>query len=122
MLKRKPSKLKTANVRTIKPLGESVTDLVAFFQNISLGWYLTDQEVKVKRSSFIFACCSRIANTTTCPGIKRICMSIRSAPENASILFDMFYYNAMGKLPVHPDETFLTDSQIDDIKAGKFNV
>lgn len=122
MLKRNPTKLKTHNVNTIKPLGESSTDLVAFFQNIALGWYLTEQEINPKRSSFIFACCARIANVTTCPGIKRICLSIRSAPENASILFDMFYFNAIGNLPVHRSESQLTESQLDDLMSGKFNV
>lgn len=116
----KLKRVKPTRTTTINPKGNAATDLVAFFQDIALGWHFRRLEGNKDRTEFIFSCCARISVSTICPGIRNICKTVRATPENAALLFDMFYYNALGKLPVNPADSEVTEDHIARFESGEF--
>lgn len=126
MIKTKKKKHKPSSVglvkKGIRASGETTSDIVAFFQNVALSWHFARLDGETNRNHFIASMCSNISLRATCSGIAKICKQIRITPENAALLFDMFYYNAFGKLPVNRADSALTREQLERFDKGDFNV
>ena len=122
MIKKNKRKKPVGLVKTgLRATGETTSDIVAFFQNVALAWHFRRLAGATNRNQFIASTCAGISFKATCSGIKRICTQIRMTPENAAMIFDMFFYNAMGKLPVASSDSVLTQEQLKRFDEGIFN-